>query len=76
MILRFTGTGHGAAACSTLRMLERSYDRQSASRMRMKLAGTICAVVTRSVSMSLRHSAASHRGMITTVPPSPRLMRA
>ena len=42
----------------------------------MKLAGTIWAVVTRSASMSLRHSDASHLGMITTVPPSPRLMRA
>ncbi len=76
MIRRLTGTGHGAAAWRTLRRLERSYARQSASRMRMKLAGTIWAVVTRSDSMSRRHSVESHRAMITTVPPSPRLMRA
>src|ERR1700681_3741302 len=44
--------------------------------MRMKLAGTIWAVVTRSVSMRARHCAASQRAMITTVAPSPRLMRA
>ena len=36
----------------------------------MKWAGTIWAVVTRSVSMSRRASVASHLVMITTVPPS------
>ena len=42
----------------------------------MKLAGTMCEVVTRSRWMSSRHDSAVKRGMITTEPPSPRLICA
>ena len=42
----------------------------------MKLAGTMCDVVTRSPWMSSRHDSAVKRGITTTAPPSPRLICA
>ena len=55
MNARFSGTGHGAAACSTSFRLDevvprRASRRGSASR-RWKFAGTMCVLVTRSRSM-------------------------
>src|SRR5438874_1117264 len=76
MIWRFTAGGQGAAAWRIFLTLLRSKSRHGASRMRMKLAGTMCDVVTRSRSMSSRHDSAVKRGITTTEPPSPRLICA
>ena len=49
MNARFNGTGHGAAACSTIFSDDRSYRSRTSSgrsRMRVKFAGTMCVFVT------------------------------
>ena len=71
---RFTGSGHGAAECSTRRSEDRSRRRSAGSRARMrpKCVGTMKLVVTRSLSISRNASAASKRGMRTTVAPMSR----
>ena len=49
MMRYFTGTGHGAAACSTSRIDDTSYCSRASSgrsRMWMKFAGTMCVIET------------------------------
>ena len=69
---RFTGTGQGAAPCTTTRSVEVSWPSRTSSgraSSRWNMVGTRWVWVTPWRSTRARNSAASHRSIITTGTP-------